>query len=576
MYLSCLKKRATSYKLAAILLLIPLCGNAQVGTSESGILALPLREKTTLSGNFSELRGEHFHSGFDFKVGGVVGAHVLAADDGYVWQVRVSPVGYGKAVYLRHPNGYTTVYAHLNAYAPKLAPIVEQLQYSKRSFAVDTIFEPDALPVKKGELLGYAGNTGSSMGPHLHFEVRDANQTPLNPANFYKVTDNIAPELCTLGVFTIDSVRSVPVSRTTHLLDLKSVKGKTTIDSTLHVESPAYFGIEAYDRMNGTANRFAIRNMWVEVDSEPVFELTVGNIPFNDNRYLLSLIAYGERATSKKTLIKTYVEPANRLDVYRNVSNCGVVNLTDDKVYSVIIRVADDNGNMSSLSFKVKQKKKSETGKIDKGERVMRWDEDSYHLSNELLAYLPKGSLYNNLLFDAEKLEPAPGSYSPVFRLHSGAIPLHKPIDLAIKADVPDSLKGKAVAMYYANDISRCSAIQGKWANGYLNISANRLGYYFVSVDTVPPTITPLFKKGADLRAKSDILIKIKDAQTGIQTYDGYIDDKWVLFEYDAKNDLLVHTFNSKRIAKGKKHTLKLVATDAVGNQRVVESTFTW
>lgn len=559
----------------AYLLFLPLISVAQ---TQKPKLHQPLSGKMLLSANYFELRDNHFHSGIDIKVGGVVGAKLYSINDGYIYRIQVRPGGYGKCVYIKHNDGTTSVYGHLHGFADPIDKLVESIQYEKQQFAVDTILTSKQLPVNSGTLIGYAGNTGNSFGPHLHFEIRDTAQTPLNVVKYYPFEDTKAPELNTVGIFTIDSIRTVPHSRTTHLMDLKARSGNVKIDSIVHIKSPAYIGIECTDRMNDTHNKFGARRMTVELDNKTIFATTIDNIPFSETRYINSFIAYAERLRSKKTLMKSYVEPGNALDIYNNIVNSGLIVLRDNEVHKLTISITDDYNNTSTLTLRVQEKKTKDSSIEDNGGKLFKWDKDNFHISNELIVHVPKQALYNNILFDIEKrADSTVNFYSPIFRLHTPETPLHKPIRLAIKTNIPDSLRSKALIAYYSSELSSKGGSIGGEINGeYINASSSIFGYFFVTVDTIPPTITPSFKDKADLRGRKEITVKIWDDLSGIKSYNGYIDDKWVLFEYDAKRNLLIHTLDKSRTTQGKKHKLTMEVSDRKDNITTLTTEFTW
>lgn len=559
----------------ASLLFIPIFGFTQ---EKNFSPRQPLDGKMLLSANYSELRDNHFHSGIDIKVGGIVGAKLFSINNGYVSRIQVRAGGYGKCLYIKHNDGTTSVYAHLHGFANPIGKLVENIQYEKQQFEIDTLLTSDLLPVGRGDLIGYAGNSGNSFGPHLHFEIRDTAQVPLNAAKYYSFADTRAPELNTLGIFSIDSIRTVPHSRTTHLIDLKAKSERVKIDSIIHIESPAYIGLECTDRMNDTHNKFGIRHMAVMLDNETIFSTTIDGIPFYKSRQINSAIAYDEKERSKKTLMKSYVEPGNTLDIYNIAKNSGLITLSDNEVHRLTISVTDDYNNTSTLSLRVQERKERNPSAKDNGGKLFRWHKDNFHISTGLIVHIPKEALYNNILFDIEEItDSITACYSPVFRLHTPETPLHKPMRLAIKTNVPDSLQSKALIAYSKSPLlSRRSSIGGEVNDGYINASAHSFGYFVVTVDTIPPAITPYFKHKADLRGRKEVTVKILDDLSGIKSYNGYIDDKWVLFEYDAKKNLLIHTLDKTRTTQGKKHTLVLKVSDGKDNVKTLTTEFTW
>ncbi len=540
-------------------------------------LRQPVDGKMLLSANFSELRDNHFHSGIDIKVGGVVGAKLYAINSGHIARIQIRTGGYGKSIYIKHNDGTTSVYAHLHEFADPIDKLVENIQYEKQQYEIDTLLTPEQLPVNRGTLIGYAGNSGNSFGPHLHFEIRDTAQVPLNVINYYPFADTKAPELNALGIFTIDSIRTVAHNRTTHLINLNARSGNVKIDSVINIESPAYIGIECTDRMNDTHNKFGARKMTVKLDNELIFSTTIDNIPFSQTKYINSFIAYHELVRSKNRLMKSYVEPGNTLDIYNAVKNSGLIILNDNQVHNLTISVTDDYNNTSTLSLRICEKKEKGIKTTDNGGKFFKWNKDNFHISSGLVVHVPKEALYNNILFDIEKIDSTACFYSPIFRLHNPETPLNKPIQLSIKTNVPDSLQSKALVAFHSSSLSsRKGSLGGEIYDGYINASSSNFGYFYVTVDTIPPVITPNFKDKADLRGQKMMTVKIWDDLSGIKSYNGYIDDKWVLFEYDAKRNLLTYTFDKTRTTQGKKHKLVLEVSDRKDNVTTLISEFTW
>ncbi len=572
------KKAISKLGVIAVILCNSFYSTAQPYFSNKSDLQAPLDGTLRLSANYGELRSGHFHSGLDFKVGGTVGARLYAVADGYISRINVSPGGYGRAVYITHTNGLTSVYGHLNGFASPIKETVEAAQYEHQRFPIDTTFAPNRFPVKKGTLIGYAGNSGNSFGPHLHFEFRDENQVPLNPANFYTFVDKEKPELNRLMIFSIDSVRSVPVSRATHNIDLKIAKGNVKIDSVIHVDNTIYFALESTNRMTDSYNRFGIRTMKVMLDSTVAYSININNISFNLSRYINSLVAYDERERSGKWFIKTYVEPGNMLGIFNQLTNNGMVTLNDENIHKVSIAVADDYGNTSTLNFRIQKKKNASSKTIadNKETKVVYWDKGCYHANDDIVIHIPECALYNSILFSAARLDSTLTKYSSTFRIHTPETPLHRPIEISIKADVPESLRDKAFIAYYSSNPKKSRSMGGKWENGFVNASAWQFGYFYVAIDAVAPTLTPNFKRGANIKTWKEINVKAKDELSGINSYNGYIDGKWVLFEYDAKNDMLTFELDKRIIKQGQKHELRLEVDDEKGNRATLRTNFTW
>ena len=538
----------------------------------------PLDGRLLLSANYAELRSMHFHSGIDLKVGGVPGAKVYAVDDAYVYRLLVSPSGYGNCVYLKHPNGNITVYGHLHKFNANISKFIKNEQYKRKSFAIDTTFTEPVFNIKAGEIIGIAGNSGTSFGAHLHFEIRDTANVPINPIpKFYNVLDKTAPAINSLTVFTLDSFGYAKTSRIVKDIPLKNVRGKHNIAGIIEVESPVFFGIETIDRVDETHNKLGIRKMQVIVDDILIFGFDLDYIGFDKNRYINSLQAYDLLINEKRNVMKTYVEPGNRLNKYENVVNNGVFELSDSLTHKVSITLVDDYNNKSILNFNVKAKPKTAESTVEpsKNHKYIAWNLGGMCFYDDLLIVVPSEAFYDNTYIEVEKKDTCINGLSSVFAVNLNSMPVHKPLNFTIKTNITDSLLLDKVMLGGLRD-NKFFAVNGQYNKGFVNAKISSSANYFVVVDTVSPTITPKFKVGADLRKHTSIGITIKDNLSGINKYAGYIDGEWALFEYDAKNNLLTYTFDSARIQRNKKHSLTLTVSDNKNNVTTFESTFMW
>ena len=537
----------------------------------------PLDGKLLLSANYAELRSMHFHSGIDLKVGGVPGAKVYAVDDAYVYRLLVSPSGYGNCVYLKHPNGNVTVYGHLHKFNSTLSKFIKNEQYKRKSFAIDTTFTEPVFNIKAGEVIGLAGNSGTSFGAHLHFEIRDTANVPLNPIpNFYTVLDRVAPIMKSFTLFTLDDFGNAKLPRIVRDITLKNVRGRHNINGIIEVESPVFFGIEAIDNVSETHNKLGIRKMQVTVDDILIFGFDLDYIGFDKTRYINSLQAYDLLINERRNVMKTYVEPGNRLNKYENVVNNGVFELSDSLTHKVSITLIDDYNNKSVLNFNIKAKPKAaENITPTKNHKYVMWNFGGMYFYDESLMIVPPEAFYDNTYIEVEKKDTSINEFSSVFAVNLNSMPVHKPLSFIVKANITDSLLFDKVMLGGLRN-NNFFAVNAQYNKGFVSAKISSSANYFVVVDTTGPSITPKFKAGADLRNKKSISLTIKDNLSGIQSYSGYIDGEWALFEYDAKNHLLTYTFDSERIQRNKKHSLTLTVSDRKNNTTTFESSFTW
>ncbi len=288
--------------------------------SKYGSFAPPLDIPILLSGNFGELRSTHFHSGIDIKTQQQTGKNVCASKEGYVSRIKIQSGGYGKSVYLYHPEGYTTVYAHLNDFIPEIASYVKEIQYAQRKYEINVFPEKYRIPVIKGQLIGHSGNTGNSGGPHLHFEIRDAGQNPLNVLKYgFNIRDDIAPDIRHLAVYPVEPGSIINGRSNKVVLKPVLINGQYVLIDTLSASGLTGFGIETYDYMNGTGNRFTVYSIELVVNDIVVYLHEMDKLSFGEMKYLNSHIDYEERILNKLSIHKLFLDPNNRLGIYTTV-----------------------------------------------------------------------------------------------------------------------------------------------------------------------------------------------------------------------------------------------------------------
>lgn len=529
-----------------------------------------------LSGTFGELRSNHFHSGIDLS--GNIGQPIYAAAGGYVHRIRVQAGGYGCALYIRHPNGYTTVYGHLHQFKEEIARYVKGKQYRKEQFEVDLYPGEKAFPVKKGELIGLMGNSGSSEGTHLHFEIRrTADQKTLNPLLFnLPIPDREKPELLAVKAYclndrheTVNAVVLPTVQRANGVYGLKS--GDT-------IALPAWrvgFSLQAFDRATGNpCNKNGLFSLRLFADGQQVFAWRAQELDFNETRYLNAHTDYAARKRSGEWFQRCYILPGDRLSMYERTDNSGVVPLYQGRLTSIVIEAADPNGNTSTLRFWVQRAEISPTAP-PAYYRQMPWDASHRIEMDDFSLDFPSGTLYETLYFQYAVSPPIIGSVAPVHHIHSNETPLHRYGTLSLRpTQLPPALASKAVILYL--DGKRPESVGGKWTNGAVEARIRELGRYTVAVDTVPPTIEPL-AFATNMRGKPFMAFTIKDnlpvsgMARGLR-YRATVDGKWVLFEYNPKNKRLTHYFD-EHIAAGE-HVLRLSVTDDRANTSVFERKF--
>lgn len=565
-----------------LLFLMVVCGYGQ--GINSGYYASPLDIPLFLSGNFAELRGEHFHGGIDLKTQQVIGKNVLAAANGYVSRLKVQTGGYGKSLYITHPNGTVTVYGHLDRFRPDINQYVVEQQYRQKSFAIDLYLPKDKFPVLQGEMVALSGNTGSSGGPHVHFEIRrELDQTPLNCLKYgFDITDNIAPILSKLVVYPLTDTSRVS-GRTTKLIYRPVRVNGTHIINNNHpvdVYGAIGVGIEAFDLLNGSSNRCGIYSIEMIVNDQQVYHQVMDEVPFDLTRYINAHIDYEEKVKSNSKIHKLYVLPNNRLNIYTVGADRGVLIIPADSAVNVIVKVSDVAGNLSKVNFVLRGSDFSNSPMalpVVVPGIYYRYDKEVRVSTNQYEVAIPAYSLYDDTKLDFQWSDaPATlGTYSKALLAGRPTIPLHLPAKISIRDHtVPPSLRTKAL-LANISESGKVMSAQGQAEGPVITCETRKLGMYVVMVDTVAPRITPInITRGKNMKGTGSIRFRIRDDLSGIESYQGYIDHQWVLMEYDPKNELLFYEIDPTRIAKQPNHLMELFVTDTKGNTASFKTSF--
>ena len=542
----------------------------------------PLEIPLYLAATFGELRSNHFHGGIDIKTQSVEGFSVHAVADGHVARIKVEPGGYGHALYIEHDNGYTSVYGHLSRYADDIEAYVRTQQYARKQFSVDLFPPADKFQVKAGELVAFSGNTGGSMGPHLHFEIRNtATQYATNVLQYgFDIVDRIPPTIRKLGLYALQDEGAIDRTEKTQLYNaVKNGTYYTLPDGHIPVITGDFaVGIETIDMMDDTPNQdgpYAIR---LYVDSVLYYRLEVDAFSFDETRALNSLIDYATYVDTRDMIYKMYVSPNNRLPMIKEHHNRGIVSFKEAGLHRIRIEVADIEGNTSVAQFYVRYEPCYTPPISDEVARLLqpvKYKQRQHIVEEGITIDIPAYALYDEEDIRCTVSPRLPGMFTPTYHIHDRHTPLHKRMTLSIRADsIPAPYRSQAVLVTFNNSGTPVSA-GGTWKDGYMEGSTYTFGEYTVGLDTVPPVIRPAMNMdGADLSRMEDIRILITDDFSGINSYEGSIDGQWVLFDYDSKNDLLVYTFDEHCQVTGASHTLQMKVTDGVGNLSVYTATF--
>ena len=530
-------------------------------------MALPAQEKSAnpfispfdfpllLSGNFGELRANHFHGGVDFKTQGVVGKPIRCIADGYISRVTVTPGGYGQAVYITHDNGYTSVYGHLHRFMNGVQQVVGAYQYEHETFAVDLQFEADRFPLKQGEVFALAGNEGYSFGPHLHMEIRKTDtEEYIDPLQFYtdQLKDTTAPRATHVMLYPQAGKGVVNGSSRKKII---SLSGQSPITAWGQIAA----GIKAYDYMDGTSNNYGVRSVTLLVDSVEVFRSTVDGFLPDENRMINAWTDYEEYATRNSWFMRSQILPGNTWRMLQADDERGVVTINEERPYRFCYVLEDLYGNRRTYGFVV-QGKKQEVELLHKGEHYLKWNQGNIVQQPGMSLVIPKGMLYEDVDLNCKVIADSLNiSYD--YQLNDKPVPLHGGCSLVIGVrnyPIADTSKYYVARKYKG----RKSSAGGYFEDGFMFANIRELGTYSVAIDTVAPRIVPMNKPQWKT---GNIRFKIRDAETGIKDYKVYIDGKFVLFKFASKNATL-SCMHPDRIKRGMKHRMEVVITDYCGN----------
>lgn len=530
----------------------------------------PLDIPIYLSGTFAELRSNHFHSGMDIRTQGVEGKAVFAIGDGYVSRVAVSSGGFGKAIYINHPEGFTSVYAHLQRFSPEIEAWVKQQQYDQKTYIINLYVDKDQFVVKKGQQLGLSGNSGSSAGPHLHFEIRDAaTQEPLNPLYFgYKMKDYIRPAISLFAAYPIsDSAQVNGVEAAFY-----SVVQGWGEQHRLPDHQPVYaigelaFGISVIDQHNDTPNKNGVYSVELKANEQSIFKYTADRFSFAETRYINSFIDYAYYITNKKRIIRSQRDPLNKLSLYEKDN--GIITLREGDTMQAEYVVTDFHQNVSRLPFlligkiveKPWQKQITEDVLVKAGTPFVLQKSDFYVDINSSCFYR------DEKLAISQKVDSS--YFSDVYTIGDQTIPVHKSFDLGIK--IPKEVDASKLYMVAIDSKGKAAALRSEVAGDFIKSSPRVMGEFALLLDTIKPEIKPVnFKNGKLNAVNKTLTVKIKDEQSGIDNYEATLNGSWLLMAYDAKNDLLIYELD-ERLKKGE-NELQITVKDAVGNKSVLQ-----
>ena len=534
----------------------------------------PLEIPIILSGTFGELRPNHFHAGIDIKTKGTEGFKVYSIGDGYVSRIQITHGGYGKALYIKHDNGQSSVYAHLKKFSPKIEKIVKEIQYSKESYTFRTYPPQDEIRISEKELIGFSGNTGRSFGPHLHYELRDEFDRPINPMAFknYTVSDTISPVV--LGLYyKLIPKNSVSGSNSSfNELKLTKISDNLFISDTLKISGSVGFGVNSFDRMNNTWNKMGLSNIKTNIDGDEIFEMDLNSFSYDEWRHINTFIDYPSYKNKKIKIQKLYIEEFNPLDMYERSLGNGVVEVNkSNEIYLYSVKLFDFNKNQSEILVPIKWKKQNDlsTRKLNFNNMFTVNKDSIYNFKfPSALVSIEKNSFYTDKkiqIFEENNL----------LHVDKDSIPLLKGI--TIKMDVSrynDSIRNRTYIGRIGEN-KKSSFVSSRKEENYIVAKVNNLGDFMIKIDSIKPNISVIdISDNQWISNRKKLTIKISDNESGINDYRGTINDKWILLEYNPMKGILSYDFNDNVNNDDAKNILEIEIEDNVGNVKNLTKTF--
>jgi len=536
----------------------------------------PLDIPISLSGNFGELRPNHYHMGWDIRTEKRQNLPVHAAAEGYIAKIKIEPAGFGRAIYINHPNGYTTVYCHLNDFYPALEAYVKQQQYLLNSWKVLLDVPANLFPVKKGDFIAYSGTTGGSQAPHLHFEIRktddDINRNPMLFG--LPLPDNTVPTIKRLALY--DRTKSIYEQSPRMVPVKKTATGYATLVPVITVTTPKIsFAISASDTHSGSVNPNGIFEAVLYNNQQPVVGFQMDRIGYNDTRNLNAHIDYKTRANGGPFLQQLFELPGYNHSIYKKVSGDGAIDLSDGAVHHIAIEVKDAYGNITRLitGIQFKQPTVPPVKPLPAGKMFYPFMIDGFE-SGDCEFYLGEKSLYDSVHIAYQRtISSSPNAISAVHSIGAVYIPLQDPMMVRIQPTVvPDAVKRNRVVMQWF-DKNKTEVEKVDWQKGWATAAFRTMGNFQLLVDEEPPVIVPVgFTEGANMSKASRIVFIVKDNLESFKNFRAELDGKWLRFTND-KGKSFIYTFDEKCPAGP--HSLKLSVEDEAGNVTVKTYSFT-
>lgn len=566
-------KRLIFYIISALLAL-PSITMAQTSSYDESYFRSPMDIPLLTSGTFGELRKNHFHTGIDFKTGNAEGKNIYAVADGFVSRIKISSRGYGNAVYIDHPNGYTSVYAHLLSFDYRISEYVRAKQYELEKFEIDINPTADQIYYNKGDVIAKSGNSGSSAGPHLHFEIRETDtEFPLNPMLFgFDIEDTQKPTLNGFYVYEILNGKAQNPNKSVKLI---YKDGVNTLNGVLKVNTPEVaFAVKTQDRQNGSAHNNGVYKISLNVNNEPYYQFDFDKLSFAENRYLNAHIDYKVKIDDKKTYHRLFKLPGNNLSIYDTRVNDGIVNLSDGQIKNINITISDHHGNRKLLNFQVQYNAPNSSIDLDNCDHPMPYYQDNFYSADGFELKIPSGVLYQDVCFTYEVNDPISKSIrSKVHTVNNKNIGAHSHFQLAINPDKTARRYLEKTVMCYLDYNNKEECLPTVYDGKYFRAENRYFGKHYLKIDTIAPVVSATnFKKGAQLKASPKLKFSIKEKHSGLKSYSALLNGKWAILAYDSSDKEFTFTDFENKVSG--KNYLRITTIDKKGNLNNYETHF--
>lgn len=531
----------------------------------------PLDIPLVLAGTFGELRSNHFHSGIDIKTQRRQGLPVYAVADGTITRIKVSLWGYGKTLYVAHPNGYTSVYAHLKKFGPEIEAYIKRIQYKKQSYEVEVFPDYGELTVEKGGIIAYSGNTGGSSGPHLHFEIRNsATEKPTNPLLYgYEVEDTTSPSI--IGLFGYPLSDNAILNKSAKKIQLSCTKRPdgSFLADTVKAIGTIGFGFNGFDRQDMAANKNGVYSVKLTVNGKTYMAYDFETFSFNETKYINTLIDYGHFGKFKQRIQKCFKEPSNRLSIYKTLYNNGKLTVKEGFFYTVELLISDYEGNQTKVVIPVEGK--MEPIQVPKEreakENFIIADKPNNFDLGAAKVYFPANTFYRDFYIDLKK-------GTDTVEIHKNTVAAHKNFTISFDAKRYPPYQRKQLFIARLDKNLKPRHCRTYKRDNSFTTRTRALGMYTLVKDAVPPTIKPRnFKEKQWLSNYNYLSLEISDDLSGVKNYNATLNGEWILMEYEPKTRTITYNFDDKILNKTQ-CTLKVTVVDNVGNTAVFESTF--